>query len=192
MEKFGCFHFGGDGYSQKQSNYVCKHVLRRVRKRVEYAALTDKVAEHEKTNQRQRIGSKQRDNHRDDDGEEDFRKFGNLFPRISHFYLSFLFGGAHSDNGRLHDGNQSHVGICRYHDCRHIIGFQHAGDINGGRTVCRSDDCNGRRVFKLETEQACGKQRKKDSELRRRAEKHKLWICQQRFKINHCTDSDKQ
>ena len=51
---------------------------------------------------------------------------------------------------------------------------------------------DGRRVFKLETEQACGKQRKKDSELRRRAEKHKLWICQQRFKINHCTDSDKQ
>ena len=39
---------------------------------------------------------------------------------------------------------------------------------------------------------AAGKQRKKDSELRRRAEKHKLWICQQRFKINHCADSDKQ
>ena len=68
-----------------------------------------------------------------------------------------------------------------------VVGYE-----NRGRAVRRANDRDGSGVFEVEPEERGKAQREEDAELRRRAEDHELWVRQQRLKIDHCADPNKE
>ena len=172
LQEFRRRHAGGNSDSQEDGDQVCQHLLRGFGQRVQNAAFTDQVTEHQKSDQSHGVGGNDAHDDGDDDGEEDAGGLGNGLAVILHADQALLAGGADLDDGGLDDGNQRHIGVRRNHDRRRVVGVQHVGNEDGGGTVRRADDGNGRRIVQLEAQEGGKAQGEENTELRRRTEDH--------------------
>ena len=157
-----------------------------------HAALPDQIAEHQKTDQRHRIGSHNTNDNGHHDGEQNFGSLGNGLALVLHFNLPLCLGGAELNHGRLDQRNQRHVGIGCHHDGTQVFAAQLRSHKNGCGAVCCTDDGDGCGIPQVIAQQGCQRQGEENTELGGSAEDHQLGICQQRLKIDHGTDADKQ
>ena len=151
-QEFRRIHPGGDGQSQQDGNEVRQHVLRRLRQRIQHAALPDEVSEHEKSDQRHGLGRDESDNDRHRNGEQDFRGLGHGTAFVGHLDLPLRLGGTQPDDRRLDHRHQRHVGIGRHHNGRRVAGTQLLGDEDGRGAVRRADDGDGGRVVQFKSQ----------------------------------------
>ena len=191
LHKLVCGHLPGYGQAQHDRDKICQHVLCRLRQGVQHAALPEQVAEHEKTDQRYAGGGYQPGQHSDHNREQNFGGFADIALLIWHPDQPLFFRCAQADDRRLHDGDQRHIAVGRHHDSTQILAAQRVGNENCRRTVCRTDDGDGGRVGQVE-EQPGQHQRDKDAQLRRRTEQHEPRLFQQRAKVDHRADADKE
>lgn len=185
-------HFGGDGDAQEQGHQVGQHLLRRFRQGVQYTAFPDQIAEHQKADQRHAPGRYDAGNHGDDNGEQDLGALGNFPLMIGHPDQPFLFGGQQLDHRGLHQGNQRHVGVCGNHNGTDVLGVHVVGNENGCGAVRSADDADRYCVLHVKAQQGRQTEGEEDAELGGGTEDHQLGVGQQRLKVDHGTDPNKQ
>ena len=133
-------HLAGHGQAQHDGDEVCEDVLRRFTQGVQYAALPQQVAEHQKAHQCYAGRSHESGDDGHDDGEQDLGQLADTALLVGHPDAAFLLGGQQFDDRRLHDGDQRHVAVGRHHDGTKVLGVQDVGHEDGRGAVCRADD----------------------------------------------------
>jgi len=185
-------HLYGDRQAQQQRNEVGQHLLGCLGQRVQHAAFPQQIAEHQETDERRRARSQNARNKRNKDREQNLRELGDPDAGVLHADPPFLFCRKQTDDRRLDDRHQRHIGIGCNDDRPQIGRVQEVGHKDGGRAVRRADDRDGGRVADGEAQKRRQAQREEDAELRRRAEEHQLGIGEQRRKIDHRADADEE
>ena len=163
----------------------------RLRQGVQHAALPEQVAEHEEADQRHAGGGYQSGQHSDHNREQNFGDFADIALLVRHPDQSLFFRCAQADDRRLHDGHKRHVAVRRDHDGTQVFAAQCVRHEDSRRAVRRADDRDGGCVRQVE-EQPGQHQRDKDAQLRRRTEQHEPRLFQQRAKVDHRADADKE
>ena len=191
VEELVCGHLGCNRDAEEDRDEVCKDLLCGFGQRVENAAFTDQVTEHQEADERNGCGCDDTCDNGDDDREQDTGRLGNFLCLVGHTDLAFLLGGQQLDDRRLNDRHECHVGVCRNHDGSEELGVELVCNDNRGGTVGSTDDGDGCRVVDVK-EDGCQTQREENTELCRRTEDHQLGIGQQRTEVDHRADTDEQ
>ena len=175
-KELACVHIEGDGDTEKDGHEVGKHLLCRLGKRFQHATLTDKVTEHQKSDQRARRGHEEAGDDRDNDREEDLGGLADRLALIGHPDPSLLLGGEKLDDRRLNDRHKRHIGIRRYRNGTDVIRLQGVGHDDRGRAVGRTDNGDGGRVLDIGEEHRRRAEGKEDAELGGGTEDHQLGV----------------
>ena len=121
----GYEHLGlhSEGYrnTQHQRDKAREALLGGFGQAVQHAALTDKVAEHQESDELCALGSNGAGDNGNKYGEEYAGGLGHRLGVVWHAYHALLLGGAGFYYGRLNDGHQRHVAVCSYHDSALIL-----------------------------------------------------------------------
>ncbi len=114
-------HLRRNRQPQEDRHEICQHLLRRFGKRVQNAALTNQIAEHQKAHEADRCRRNHTRNNRRQNREQNPRRFADRLLLIGHADQPLLLCGQQPDHRRLNDRHQRHVGICRNHDGAQIL-----------------------------------------------------------------------
>ncbi len=117
-------HLPGHGQAQHDGDEVCQHILRGFAEGVQYAALPQQVAEHQKTNESYAGRSYHTGNDGYHNGEQNLRQLADIALFIGHPDAAVLLGGQQFNDRRLHDGHQSHVTVRCHHDGTKVLGVE--------------------------------------------------------------------
>ena len=185
-------HICRNGETEHQGDEVCQHLLRGFGKRAQHAALTDEVTKHEEADERDRARRKDARDDGDDDREEDLRRLRHAAAGVFHADQAFFFRGEQFDDRRLDNWYQRHIRVGRNDDRPQEIRMQIVGNEDRSRTVRRADDGDGRCVLEREAERRRTNEGSKNTKLRSSAKEHELRVVEQRLKVDHRANADKQ
>ena len=184
-------HFGSNGQTQQNCNNVGKGVLRRLRQLVEYAALADQVTEHQEAYQCNGFRRHQTGNGSYHDGEHNLGGFAYIACMVFHTDQALFLGSYSLDHRRLDNGHQCHIRVRSHHNGAQILGMQCIGHKDGSGAVGSADNGDGRGVVNIK-EETGHKESEENTELGGCTEEHQPRVLQQRAKVDHGADTDKQ
>ena len=136
---------------EENRHHVAQRILRRIRKAVGDARLTEEVAEHEHAQKRCDRRQEQADEDRRDEREEHLFKLRDV-AQLLHDDLTLRLRREEFHDGRLDERHERHVGVRCDSDRPQEIRRELRRQIDGRRSVSAADDADGGGFLDRETE----------------------------------------
>ena len=178
------------GQAQRDGDDVHQGVLSGVGQAVAHAALTEQVAQHEHADEGGGVGHQQDDEDGDQNGEHDLLSFGDR-TELGHFDLAHLLGGEQLHNGRLDQGDQRHIRVCRDGDGRQQVHSQLGRGEDGGGAVRAADNADGGGLSRGEAQHQGQDKGGEDAQLSSSAQQQGHGVGQQGTEVGHGADAHK-
>ena len=168
---------------------VAQRILRRIRKAVGDARLTEEVAEHEHAQKRCDRRQQQADEDGRDEREDDLLELRDV-TQLLHDDLALRLRREELHDGRLNERHERHVGVCCDSDRPQEIRRELRRQIDGRRSIGAADDADGGGFLDGEAEDHGKTEGYEDADLRRRSQEERVRIGNQRTEVRHRADAE--
>ena len=187
-EERGGLGGGTNGDTDKEGANVDDGVAGHLAETLGDTAFLQQVTKEEHTQQGQTARHDECAEEESDNGEGNLFELGDLARRF-HTDGTLLGGGHESHDGRLDDGDESHVGVGRHSDGTHQVGSQLRRKEDGCGAVSTTDDADGTSLVGSETQGQGAGVGGKNTRLCGGTDEEEFGVGEQGGEVGHGTDA---